>query len=182
MEIDLTKNFSKIFDAIGQTGVGRTQFAKGIGFKTTAQLGNTLKGEAMLSTKAIIEMIKTYKINPVFLFFGQGDMFLTGESSIEKLQREKQELTQKHNEALKTIMELNEVIKKLEKRNADLIDITSAAIKYHKEHSEISNNVESGLTEPVARLLKQFLTLSDDEDINAKAEELKSSLKKEKSK
>jgi hypothetical protein len=81
-------------------------------------------------------MIKTYKVNPIFLFFGQGDMFLTGESSIEKLQREKQELTQKHNEALKTIMELNEVIKKLEKRNADLIDLTSAAIKYHQEHKE----------------------------------------------
>ena len=136
MEIDLTKNFSRIYDAVGETGVGRTQFAKGIGFKTTAQLGNTLKGEAMLSTKAIIEMIKTYRVNPNFLFFGQGDMFLTDESDIEKLQRENQELIQKHNEALKTIMELNEEIKKLEKRNADLIDLTSAAIKYHQEHKE----------------------------------------------
>lgn len=76
MKIDLTQNFSRIYDAIGKTGVGRTQFAKRIGFRTTAQLGNTLKGEAMLSTKAIIEMIKTYRVNPNFLFFDQGEQRL----------------------------------------------------------------------------------------------------------
>ena len=42
----------------------------------------------------------------------------------------------KHSEALKTIVELHEIIKKLEKRNADLIDLSSAAIKYHKEHKD----------------------------------------------
>ena len=39
-------------------------------------------------------------------------------------------------------MELNEIIKKLEKRNADLIDLSSAAIKYHKEHKEEETKTE----------------------------------------
>ena len=136
MKIDLTNNFFRIYHAIEDDGVGRTAFAKGIGFKSTSQLKNTLEGTAMLSTKAIVEMIKTYKVNPVFLFLGQGEMFLTSESEFEHLKRENSDLVQKQNEALKTIMELNETIKKLEKRNNDLIDLTSAAIKYHQEHKD----------------------------------------------
>ena len=57
---------------------------------------------------------------------------------------------EKHADAVKAVMELNAIIKKLEKRNADLIDITSAAIKYHKgdtieseEGEEMQKNMES---------------------------------------
>lgn len=39
-------------------------------------------------------------------------------------------------------MELNETIKKLEKRNNDLIDLTSAAIKYHQEHRDDESKSE----------------------------------------
>lgn len=43
-------------------------------------------------------------------------------------------MNQKYNALVKALFELNEIIKKLEQRNADLIDLSSAAIKYHKEH------------------------------------------------
>jgi hypothetical protein len=39
-------------------------------------------------------------------------------------------------------MVLSEKIKELEKRNADLIDISSAAIKYHKGQKEAETNTE----------------------------------------
>jgi len=40
-------------------------------------------------------------------------------------------------------MELTETIKILEKRNADLFDLSSAAIKYHKglNHEQISEEI-----------------------------------------
>lgn len=63
-------------------------------------------------------------------------MFISDESEVENLQKENREWIQRHNEALKTSIELRETIKMLEKRNADLIDLSSAAIKYHKEHKE----------------------------------------------
>jgi len=87
-------------------------------------------------------LIENLNVNPYYLFLGKGDMFITDESEIENLQKENREWIQRHNEALKTIMELNEIIKKLEKRNADLIDLSSAAIKYHKEHKEEETKAE----------------------------------------
>jgi hypothetical protein len=75
-------------------------------------------------------------VNPTYLFLGTGDMFLTDETEIEKLRKENSDLILKHNEALKTVMELNELVKKLEKRNADLIDLSTAAIQFHKGHRE----------------------------------------------
>ncbi|MCX6334854.1 MAG: hypothetical protein NT092_11225, partial [Bacteroidia bacterium] len=96
----------------------------------------------MLSTKAITALIMNANVNPTYLFTGTGDMFLTDETEIEKLQKEYSELLKKHNEALKTVMELNELVKKLEKRNADLIDLSSAAIKYHKEHKNEETKAE----------------------------------------
>ena len=78
----------------------------------------------------------------MYLFLGKGEIFLSEKSEIDNLQNENRDLFIKHNEALKTIMELNEIIKQLEKRNADLIDISSAAIKYYKEHKEEETKTE----------------------------------------
>ena len=78
----------------------------------------------------------------MYLFLGKGEIFLSEKSEIDNLQNEKQDLFMKHNEALKTIMVLSEKIKELEKRNADLIDISSAAIKYHKGQKEEETQTE----------------------------------------
>jgi hypothetical protein len=136
MPIDLKQNFSDIYYALEKEGRKPTYIAREIGYTTTAQLNTALSGESQLSTKAIIGLIENLRVNPMYLFLGRGEMFLTGESKIDKLEKDNFELTQKHNEALKTIMELNEVIKTLEKRNADIIELSSSALKYHKEHKE----------------------------------------------
>jgi hypothetical protein len=140
--IDLKQNFARILRSLEGNGMKPTSIAKSIGYTTTTQLNSTLAGESVLSTKAILGLIENLNVNPYYLFLGKGDMFITDESEIENLQKENREWIQRHNEALKTIVELHEIIKKLEKRNADLIDLSSAAIKYHKEHKEEETKTE----------------------------------------
>ena len=133
---DIKQNFARILRTLEEKGMKPTSIAKLIGYTTTTQLNSTLKGESLLSTKAIIGLIENLNVNPFYLFLGNGDMFISDESEVENLQKENREWIQRHNEALKTSIELRETIKMLEKRNADLIDLSSAAIKYHKEHKE----------------------------------------------
>jgi len=136
MEFKLTRNFNDIFAAVSNKGVKRTAFAKAMGYSSTSQLTATLEGEAMISTKAIIELVRNFNVSPTFLFTGKGEIFLTDESEIENLRKENLRLSQNHDVALKTVKELYEIIKKSDQRYAELIEITSAAIKYHKEHKE----------------------------------------------
>jgi transcriptional regulator with XRE-family HTH domain len=136
MEFNLTRNFNDIFAAISNKGVKRTAFAKALGYSSTSQLAATLEGEAMISTKAIIELVRNFNVSPTFLFTGRGEIFLTDESEIENLRKENLRLSQNHDVALKTVKELYEIIKKSDQRYGELIEITSAAIKYHKEHKE----------------------------------------------
>jgi hypothetical protein len=140
--INLTQNFIKVFDTLQKKNMNITAIAKSMGYTTSAQLHSVTKGESMLSTKAITALILNANVNPTYLYLGTGDMFLTDETELEKLQKENIDLQKKHNEALKTVMELTELIKKLEKRNADLIDLSSAAIKYHKEHKDEESNAD----------------------------------------
>lgn len=142
MEFNLTRNFNDIFAAVSNKGIKRTAFAKAIGYSSTSQLTATLEGEAMISTKAIIELIRNFNVSPTFLFTGQGEIFLTEESEIENLRKENRVLTQNHDALVKTTFELNKIIQEMDKRYIDLIDITSTAIKYHKEHKNDSQDVE----------------------------------------
>lgn len=132
MAIDLKENFTNILRALEEMGKKPTFIAREMGYTTTAQLNSVVSGESQLSTKAVIGLIENIRVNPMYLFLGKGEMFLSNKSEIDSLQNENHDLFMKHNEALKTIMVLSEKIKELEKRNADLIDISSAAIKYHK--------------------------------------------------
>ena len=132
MEIDLTKNFNEICDALFRKKMNVTGIAKAMGYTTSAQLHSVMEGDSLISTKAIINLIDNLNVNPLFLFLGKGSMFFTDEDELEELRKKNQELTHNHSEAVKTVLALNEIIQKLEKRNADLIDLTSAAIKYHK--------------------------------------------------
>jgi hypothetical protein len=140
--INLTQNFIKVFDTLQKKNMNITAIAKSMVYTTSAQLHSVTKGESMLSTKAITALILNANVNPTYLYLGTGDMFLTDETELEKLQKENTDLQKKHNEALKTVVELTELIKKLEKRNADLIDLSSAAIKYHKEHKDEESNAD----------------------------------------
>ena len=132
MTIELKQNFARIIRTLLSDNLKLTHIAKSMGYTTTTQLHSALDGKSMLSTKAIMGLIEQFNINPIYLFLGNGEMFLTDESEIEKLRGENQKLMQNHDAALKTVVELERMIKTLEKRNADLIDLTGAAIKYHK--------------------------------------------------
>lgn len=134
--INLTENFNKIFESLSNKNMNITGIAKSMGYTSSNQLHSALKGESMLSTKAITALILNANVNPTYLFLGTGDMFLTEASEVDRMKKETQEVAQKLKESELMITELSERIKHLEKRNADLIDISSAAIKYHKEHKD----------------------------------------------
>jgi len=132
MDIKLKQNLGRIIRTLEGQGMKPTKIAHSIGYTTTRQLYNSIEGQSMLSTKAVKGLIENLNVNPMYLFLGKGEMFLSDESEIETLRKENREWIQRHNEVVKTVLELNKMVKELEKRNADLIDLSSAAIKYHK--------------------------------------------------
>ncbi len=143
VKIDLKKNFAQIVRTLESQGLKPTNISKAIGYTTTAQMNNILDGDSVLSTKAIIGLIEHLNVNPEYLFLGKGDIFLTDETEVDKLRKENQDLMIKNNAAETTIIQFKDTIDKLEKRNADLIDISAAAIRYHKEKGS-DDNISSG--------------------------------------
>ena len=138
MELDITKNFNHIFAAVSNRGIKRTAFAKAMGYSSTSQLSVTLEGEAMISTKAIIELIKNFNINPTYLFTGRGEIFLTEKEELDELKRLITRLEMDKNEITKKAFELADMVKVLEKRNGDLIDITALALRNYNKDEEKS--------------------------------------------
>ena len=124
MEINLSQNFAVIVNTLQQRhNMKFTHIAKAIGFTTTTQLHNSMGATSSISTKAIIGIILNLNVNPTFLFLGKGEMFITDESEVERLKKENLELEKRVNESGQMVSGLREVIKQLEKRNADLIEI-----------------------------------------------------------
>jgi hypothetical protein len=180
VKINLKQNFTRIVRTLEDRGMKPTNISKGIGYTTTVQLNNILDGESLPSTKAIIGLVENLNVNPIYLFLGKGDIFLTDEVEVDKLRKENQELIQKHKVAEITIGEFKEVIAKLEKRNADLIDISAAAIQYHKgqkvdeQTSKDSKEIDNVI---VMKVLKQLGLMNPDEtEVNIS--KIKSSLKR----
>jgi hypothetical protein len=128
MEIDLTKNFNEIYEALFTKKMNVTGIAKAMGYTTSAQLHSALKGESMLSTKAIISLIQNANVNPTYLFLGKGEMFGTDESELENLRKNCSEWERKYftvqDELFKCKAELERAIHRYNK----LIDITSIAL------------------------------------------------------
>ena len=178
MEINITKNFNEIFEALSKKNMNITAIAKAMGFTTSAQLHSVSKGESMLSTKAIVSLIQNANINPVYIFLGKGNMFLSDEDETEILKKENQKWIQKHDEALKVVMNLHQMIEQLRKRNDDLINITSAALKYHQEKKEKEPQASDDYdAEAILTHYKKIIEMKDshpaDEEIIAKNESLK---------
>ena len=136
MEFNLTRNFNDIFAAVSNKGVKRTAFAKAMGYSSTSQLAATLEGEAMISTKAVIELVRNFNVSPTFLFTGQGEIFLTDESEMEGLQKKCSDWERKYftlqDELFKCKAELERAIYRYNK----LIDITSIALEKSQKPNE----------------------------------------------
>jgi hypothetical protein len=168
MDIELNQNLARIIRTLEGQGMKPTKIAHAIGYAATRQLDNSIEGKSMLSIKAIRGLISNLNVNPIYLFLGKGEMFLADETEVETLRRENRELIHKHSEVVKAAFALYEINKKLEKRNADLIDLSSAALKYHQgQKQEEQENGEKDLKDPVAKNLN-FLRWMD---INKKEEE-----------
>ena len=182
--IDLKQNFARILRTLEGQGMKTTNIAKSMGYTTTSQLHSILDGDSLVSTKAIISMIENLNVNPNYLFLGKGAMFLNDEDEAEELRKKVHELEHNHSEAVKTVFALNEIIQKLEKRNADLIDLTSAAIKYHKgqKQDESENITDSGFVDNRQELMKKLRMTGVDDILKQgeKEEESQHSQKKSK--
>lgn len=160
--IDIKQNIGRLLRTLEGNGMKPTSIAKSMGYTTTSQLHSVLEGDSLISTKAIINLIENLKVNPTYLFLGTGEMFLSEENEIDELRKKNQELAHNHNEAVKVVIALNDTIKKLEKRNADLIDLTSAAIKYHKGLAPEETFIElSSETDPVKKNLEIMRMISE---------------------
>lgn len=175
--IDLKGNFTKIYNMLIEKGGKPTSIAHQIGFTTTTQLQNVLIGKSQLSTHAVIGIIANLRVNPTYLFLGEGGMFINEEQEVNKLRKENQDLVLKHNEDQITIIQFKEAIDKLEKQNSDLIEMSSAALKYYKEQqgSEQTDLAKAeDLNKRLIKILKyQGLIKLDDTEINI--DELESS-------
>jgi transcriptional regulator with XRE-family HTH domain len=136
MDFDITKNFNSIYASIMNQGIKRTAFAKAMGYSSTSQLSSTLEGEALISTKAVIELVKNFNVNPTFLFTGRGSMFLVEKEEIDELKEQIKFIEKQRDSSNEIAEKLAEMVKILEKRNGDLIDMTALALKNYKEEQE----------------------------------------------
>jgi len=126
--ISLKQNFGRVLRTLEGRGMKPTAIAKEIRYTTTAQLNSTLAGDSLLSTKAIISLIENLNVNPIYLFLGEGEMFLTDESELATLKKQYSELERKffsnQDDLIKCKAELEQAIYRYNK----LIDITSIAL------------------------------------------------------
>ena len=136
MEINIEKHLNRIYETLLNKGIKRTAFAKGMGFSSTSQLAATLEGEALISTKAVINLIQNFNVNPTFLFTGQGGMFLAEKDEIDELKEKVTFIERQKNEMAETVLKMQQLLETLERRNGDLIDITALALKKYKEEEE----------------------------------------------
>jgi hypothetical protein len=79
----ITKHFKEVYEVLA-TRIKRTDIATLMGFTTTTQLENVLTGSALISTKAIQNLVERLKVNPAYLFTGSGNMFLPKEVPAKK--------------------------------------------------------------------------------------------------
>ncbi len=149
------QNFDQVIKALEIAGIKPTSLANKLGYTTTSQLHSVISGDSIPSIRAVINLIETLKVNPLFLFLGQGKMFMDGSdnNSIDNFQRENAELLIKNSELYDKITSLQNRVDELEKSNKDLLDMSSAALKYYK-----------GLIPNEARLAK--MQEQDDTDVN----------------
>jgi plasmid maintenance system antidote protein VapI len=113
-----------------------TNIAKSIGYTTTTILNNVLKGKSLLTSRTIEKLIEKYNVNPIFIFLGKSDMYLTADSEVEQMRKRIQQLELEKLYTEDTLREYKNEIKRLEKRNDDLIDLTTAAIKYYRKDED----------------------------------------------
>ncbi len=137
MEINIKKNLNEIVEDLNYVqGKKMTNIAKAMGYTTTTQLNHTLDGKSMISTKAVIGLIQNLNVNPVFLYTGQGRMYLTEATELEELLVKYKEVFSDHQKKDKLLWECMRENELVVRRYNDLIDITSAAMGNTKKQDK----------------------------------------------
>ncbi len=136
MEEKLRENLTEVISALKSEGKKLTSIANSMGYTTTAQLHKALTGQGLLSTKAVLCLIENLNVNPSYLFLKKGNIFLSEEDEIEEIKKENQELLNKLHASEELNLDFGKRVLTLEKRNADLIDLTASAVEYHKSQSK----------------------------------------------
>jgi len=85
MDNRINYNFSKVYYDLLKTNK-RTYIAHQIGYTTTTQLENVLTGVALISTKAILNLVRNFGVNPTYIFTGLGEPYLKLETIQTKLE------------------------------------------------------------------------------------------------
>lgn len=85
MDYRINYNFSRVYNDLLKTNK-RTYIAHQMGYSSTAQLENSLTGKALISTKAIMNLTKNFKVSPTYIFTGQGAMYISTEAVQTTLQ------------------------------------------------------------------------------------------------
>ena len=95
-----------------------------------------MQGESLISTKAITCLVDNLNVNPIYIFTGKGEMFLTDESEVESLRKERSEWERKffavQDEFFKSQAELEKAVLRYNR----LIDITSIAMEKTQKSKE----------------------------------------------
>lgn len=143
--LGLIQNFASIIRCLQDVNMGTTEIAHEIGYTSTSQLNNTLEGKSMLSTKAILTMIERLNVNPIYLFMGKGEMFISEseETEFTKLYNEFNKLYKEHENSLETIKKLTKRNLELEKVSSDLLRNAAAMVEYYRSNSINSENQET---------------------------------------
>ena len=137
----LAQNFGRVVRCLQDDGLGTTNIAKMIGYTSTTQLTKSIEDKSLLSTKAILTMIERLNVNPIYLFLGKGEMFLSEEDEPEftKLYKSFNALNKQYNDSLETIKKLKERNSILEKMTRNLLADTA---EFMKSVTESENEIE----------------------------------------
>jgi len=148
-EVNVNRNFKAIVNHFEEQGMSKTAFCRHVGYTSTAQINEILTTNKKPSGNVLIRMVEELNINPMYLFFGQGEIVLKEEDvaadqlfsaklqvenlqeSLEKIQSENNELKQKNEE--------------LSEMYSDLLTNTSGAIKMLQEKARkarLDENIE----------------------------------------
>jgi len=144
MNTDINQNIERIVLALkSERNMKVTHIAKAIGFTTTTQLNNITGSSSGISGNAMAGIVYNLGVNPVYLFFGTGEMFLKDEGK-EKEEEEKVDWESEYKKLELKLKMCESELKFAIRRNNKLIDITSIALE-KTQKSDTSK--EEGLEE-----------------------------------
>ncbi len=137
-EEELKTNFTNVVKILKDDGMKITNISKALGYTTTTQLAVATVGPGLPSSKAIIAMVKNLKVNPLYLFLGEGRIFLQDEPDEIKLKDLNKQLKIKLQNCEDEIKEKEKTIQKLLQRQEDLLELLIKS-KVHPESNEEQN-------------------------------------------